>query len=425
MFGQSAHRLYRIRRRMSCHRERQITFLSGHPGVPEREARLLGGVFFTQYAAVGLIMMLPLVLTDRGLAPHQIGLLSAIFATSGALTQVWLGGLSDRFRKRRPFIIAPAVALAALYASLAGISSFAAVAFIYAVAGAAFHCAVMAVTAMIADWSASAGRTPSSFARIRLWGSAGFVASLALLSPWLKSDALVIGGTSLMFLTMGILGAAAREPEERAMVASRLNGGAKRLFRDRTLSAFLLTYFLFKVAESGTMAFFALRIHELGGERHIAAWALVVNAVCEMPLMLAAGPLCERAGPGTVLLTALLVQPFRLLAYGLMPSVHWVWPVQLFHGFTYAFMLVGAVAFVNGRAPDDLRATAQGMLGMATAAGMAAGPLAGSLLAREMPLSGLFVFFAAVSALAIPLFAAAGRPVWKVSGPQQPKLTAE
>ncbi len=412
MFGESKPGLYRTACPMTARLPSQSPTppqTPPPPPVPEREARLLGGAFFAQYAAVGLMMMLPLVLSGRGLADHQIGLLAAIFAASGALTQVWLGSLSDRLGRRRPFVAAPGVLLAVLYAMLGKATSFQAVAIIYALAGAAFHSAVMAVTAMIADWSAASGRTPSSFARIRLWGSAGFVASLALFSPWLTSDALVIGGTSLLFLATGIIGAAAREPGASARTAPSLDGGARRLFRDRTLVVFLLTYLLFKIAESGAMAFFALRIQELGGGRQLAAWALVLNAVCEMPLMLAAGPLSERAGPGAAVLTALAVQPFRLLAYGVMPSVAWVWPVQVFHGFTYAFMLVGAVTFVDRRAPEDLRATAQGMLGMATAAGMAAGPLAGSLLARRMPLGPLYLFFAGVSALAFLLFAAAAR----------------
>lgn len=372
-------------------------------GIPRREHVALSGVFAMQYAAVGLTMMLPLILARRGLQAAEIGFLSAIYAGAGAVTQVAMGRLSDALQLRRPFILLPSLLIGVAYALLADDRQYAAYAAIYFVAGACFHTSVTAVTAMVADWS-SMGHTASAFAATRLWGSVGFVASLAALSPWLDSDRLVISGTVIFFALAAAATVPAREPARHVHVAADISASARRLFRDPQMALFLGVYLLFKMSESASMAFFALLLDSLGGSRQVVAWALVLNAVCEIPLMRWAGPLSERIGRRPVIMVALLVLPARLLAYSQIPSAAWVWPVQAFHGFTYAFMLVAAVAYTNDRAPQNLRATAQGMLGMANALGMAAGPFAGALLSDAFGLRGLYAALAGISLCAAVVF---------------------
>lgn len=374
------------------------------PPVPRRESGFLSAVWFLQYAAVGLMTMLPLVLITREIEAYQIGFLNAAFNFAGVLTQFAIGNLSDRLQRRRPFIIWPTLLMSAVYLMLFTTYGFLGVAILFFIAGACMHGATTAVTAAIADWSAASRTTASAFSSTRIWGSVGFVLSLVCLSPWLESDALVVGGIAIFLFLTALAAVPLREPALHTQAAPEIKGRIRELFRDSNLMVFLICFLLFKMAESASMSFFALRMDELGGTRQLVAWALAINAVFEIPLIRLAGPWSERVGRRPIILIALMVFPLRLIGYALIPGAWYVFPIQLFHGCTYGFMLVGAVAFVNDRAPGNLRATAQGLLGMTQALGMSLGPFLGGLIAHAIGLGPLYIALAGLVLFALLVF---------------------
>ena len=160
------------------------------------------------------------------------------------------------------------------------------------------------------------------------------------------------------------------------------------------------------VAVAIALGFWRLLVGPSAPDRILALDTLAINAIAEIPLLGLAGPLSERIGRRPVLLVALLVLPLRMAAYASIPTAAWVFPVQLFHGLTFGFMSVASVAYVADRAPDDLRATAQGLLRMAMAAGMCIGPLAGGMvLAATNSMPALFWVLGGVVALGAAVFA--------------------
>lgn len=373
---------------------------------PAREHLCYSAAYFFMYSAIGAYMLLPLVLIQHGLTRPETGYLSALFAGAGALTQVAMGRLSDRLEMRRPFVVIPSVLLAACFAAFLRPGGFGAYAALYFLAGSAFHAAGTAVTAAIADWSSASKRTATAFGRARLWGSAGFVAALLALSRWASNDAVIAGWAAASFLLMGVSMGFARESRQHVPAAMGVPSRATGMLRDRNLLLFLVCFLLFKLAESAANAFVALRLDQLGGSRTLIAWALAVNAIAEIPLLGLAGPLSERLGRRPVLLIAFLVLPVRMAAYALIPGAWWVFPVQLFHGFTFGFMSVASVAYVADRAPDDLRATAQGFLGMAMALGMCGGPLlAGIVVQITGSMPAMFAALGFAAAVGAALFA--------------------
>ena len=64
----------------------------------------------------------------------------------------------------------------------------------------------------------------------------------------------------------------------------------------------------------------------------------------------------------------------------LLPAPDWVLPIALLHGFTFAPYWVGSVSHASELAPDNLRATAQGMLMFLVGlAGVIGSPINGGL----------------------------------------------
>lgn len=374
--------------------------------IPEREHICYSAAFFFMFSAVAAYMLLPLVLVGRGMSRPETGYLLAIYAAAGALTQMGIGRLSDRLGLRRPLVIAAALVLAACFAVFLKMDGFGQYAALYFFGGAAFHTAGTALAAAIADWSSEGHRTATAFARARLWGSAGYVVALIALTRWVKSDSVIVAWAAGSYLLAALAMIPARESARHTRAALELQSRASELVRDRNLAVFLVCFLLFKIAESASNAFVALRLDQLGGSRALIAWALAINAIAEIPLLGLAGPLSERIGRRPVLLVALLVLPLRMAAYASIPTAAWVFPVQLFHGLTFGFMSVASVAYVADRAPDDLRATAQGLLRMAMAAGMCIGPLAGGMvLAATNSMPALFWVLGGVVALGAAVFA--------------------
>lgn len=364
--------------------------------LPVTEHAVISSGFFFAFAAIGMVSLLPLVLSQRGVPDSQIGFLSAIFAIAGIVSQLAAGRLSDRLEKRKPFVIFPALGAAAAAVGFLIGSGFWQYALIYAVCGAGFHTLNSCLTAMTSDWARVTGATDRVFGRVRLWGSVGFILSLAVLSRWLEDDRLVLGAMALFFVLAALSALPAREPREHIDTSLEIKGDVRRLLTDSRLLAFMICLFLYKVGESCYHAYLGVFMLSLDASRAAVGWAMVIGAVSEVPLMFAAGTLAMRFGRRNLMLTAFTVLAFRLMVTSSLPTWEWVLLLQALHGFSFGLMSVCAVAHLAERAPGNLSATAQGLLGMTLALGMAAGPALGGLVVGTAEIETLFLLLAGV-----------------------------
>jgi MFS family permease len=59
---------------------------------------------------------------------------------------------------------------------------------------------------------------------------------------------------------------------------------------------------------------------------------------------------------------ALLAYALRMLMYGLMPTPEWAAGINLLGGVSFGLYWISAVTYANELAPDNLKATSQGLL---------------------------------------------------------------
>lgn len=375
----------------------------------------LSAYYFFSLASLGFVVgFMPLYLKSRGITLTQYGILSALYATAGALTQVPLGMASDRIRRRKPLIVAGTAVLGASYLLYGLAKTFPEFCALYALSGVVFFTVATLSSALIHDWTAESGDTAAMYGQTRIWGSIGFIVALMLVSavPSLVSGTNLLPMIAILFFLSGITILFVSESGKvRHTDRPRLEG-IRRLLGDRNLVIFLIAFLMYRTSESSTMSYLSLYLQSLGGSKSLIALAFVVNAVVEIPFMIWVGRASDRVGRRPPLVIAFLTLPFRLFLYSRLGSPSDVFYVQMFHGLTFSFMLVSSMAFVADHSGRD-RATGQGLLSMIGATAMAAGPFIGGVVADHSSLPwmyGLFSIVALVGGLIFVIFVSESHP---------------
>jgi MFS family permease len=94
----------------------------------------------------------------------------------------------------------------------------------------------------------------------------------------------------------------------------------------------------------------------------------------------------------------------RMFLYALMPTPRWVLAISMMNSVTYMPFWIGAVAYASDRAPENMKATSQGLLYSITSlASMVGGLYSGWLFDIAGP-SGLFTVMGVSCLVALALF---------------------
>ena len=126
-----------------------------------------------------------------------------------------------------------------------------------------------------------------------------------------------------------------------------------------------------------------------------------ITAMCSRPF---SGKLADTIGRVPVMMVGSLVCFVCSLMYPLLTSVAGFLMLRLAHGFSTGFKPTGQAAYLSDVIPADRRGEAMGLLGTASAIGMAGGPAIGGLLSNQFDLNVLFYCssaFALLSAIII------------------------
>ncbi|MFO0809749.1 MAG: MFS transporter [Gemmataceae bacterium] len=221
------------------------------------------------------------------------------------------------------------------------------------------------------------------FGQVRAWGTVGW-----MVAGW------TVGGllpqVSVLPLALASLGSAIMsglcllQPNTPPALKPRtlsdtLGLPALRLLTDRSFLVFALT----SLAGSFLMAFHNLFTHPYLvdlGVRHAAAWQ-TLGQTTEVLCILLIPRLCERFGTKAVLFAGMTASGCRFFGYAV--GVPWVvLAIGLpLHGVGFALYYVTAAVYVDTRAPQDLRASAQGLVTLITAG---VGALAGNIFAGHV-----------------------------------------
>ncbi|MDT8307856.1 MAG: MFS transporter [Anaerolineae bacterium] len=361
---------------------------------------LPGALYFTYFMALGSFMpFINLYYERMGLSGIQIGILAATPLLISSATVLLWGSLADvlhlhsRMLQMNLLLGAGAVFLLATGRSFQALLALVAV---YAFFTAPI---VPLLDSSALEASRDSGR---SYGQLRAWGAVGWSISTIVIGLIIERFAiryLFYGYVALIMVTFAF---ALFQPRRAEVLTSSLRQGLAKLLADQALLLFLLSVLLISLTLSAVNAFFSIYLDGIGaGEANIGlAWA--VASLSEIPVMLYSGRLVRRIGSTGLIKISFVTFAIRWLLYSVIHTPALAIAVQALHGLSFATFLVGAVTFVNERAPSGLSTTAQSLFNLVA---FGIGSIIGSVLGGYLYQSaGMFFLFRVLSAIAMAGF---------------------
>jgi len=349
--------------------------------------------YFLLYSATGItIGYLPPWYQSLGLGGAEIALATSIqplFLI--AIPPIW-GYLADRTHRQVALLRVACCGAALAFAFLCGATGFAAIAAFLA-AYSLFATANSSLADSVAVVEAKARGT--EYARIRLWGSVGYVVSAWSFGAWLSSggearDA-VVAAAALMaayaastFLLRDHASHAVAAPATShapgrvtAPAAPDLRAAAG-LLRRPALLVFFAAATLHWMSLAPYHVFFAIHLRDLGAPASWAGTGFAVAVLAEVFVMWRFRDLASRVPPAALLSLAFGSGALRWLVTGTTSSGVAVVAVQVLHGLGFGAFLAASIAWLEAHVPGHLRATGRALF---SAIVYGAGGVAGNLLA--------------------------------------------
>jgi PPP family 3-phenylpropionic acid transporter len=253
---------------------------------------------------------------------------------------------------------------------------------------------------MLADVIAleSARAAGTTYGKVRLWGSIGFlVAALAIgriLDPRAPAP-LPATIAALLFVALLAAFPLPAKPDTHRLPVAR---EARALVAAPDFALFLVTSMLAQIAHASYDLCFSLHLRDLGVSDGGTGLAWAVGVVFEVALMAVAEPLMARFSAPPLLAFALLSAAARWALLVGVKSFAVLLALQSLHALSFALWWVASLAYVKWRAPAHALAAAQGLFLAAVASGSVIGMLAWGAIYRR---AGGSVVFGAAAAIAL------------------------
>lgn len=276
----------------------------------------LASYYLFYFGALGaLVPFWGLYLQDRGFSAAAIGsLMAVLMGTKVIAPNIW-GWIADHTGQRMPIV---------RLASLLSVLAFAGIFWAEGFWGIA---AVMLVFSFF--WNASLpqmesvtfnhlGSRANRYARVRVWGSVGFIITVAMIG--LQVDRLGTGTIpyTVLVLYLGIWISTLTVPDRDHAVHADASPSLRGLLRQREIVFFLVTCMLMQLSHGVYYAFYSIYLESAAGYDSTTVGALwAFGVVVEVLVFLRMHWLLARFGARRVLIASLLIATVRWSLIGL------------------------------------------------------------------------------------------------------------
>jgi len=333
----------------------------------------VAALFACHFFGFGLFLpFFPLVLEFRGLSAAEIGFILGVGTIARTAASPILSNIADRTGQRR---------LSILIYSLIG-AGFISMLFLpggLLLAGTAIigYMVVKGPVLPLSDAYALdvSKNTGADYARMRLWGSVGFIvanmAGGALATA--TSSWLVLALTALSSIVTGaVVMSLPRQQRDQAHESGNETGQVAP-FREIWFWPVLVVLGLFQASHAAFYGFGTIYLQA----NHIPDFAIgalwAIGVVAEVALFTVAGKLSLRFDPPTFLIVAGIASVIRWVLFPFADTLAFLVALQLLHGLTFGAAHLGAVAILSKVVPSRWAGTGQGLFMMSIGVQMSAG----------------------------------------------------
>lgn len=335
---------------------------AGRAGRPGPLHLKLSGFYFVYYVAVGaFVPYWPLYLHFLGYSPAQIGMALAATGLVRVAVPVGWGWIMDRSGRRMPWIAGGMLVSAVLFALVPFAPGFGALLALHVCYAVFWNVALPAFDVVTLNHLA---RTGQDYARIRLWGSVGFILSVAALGPILDRTGIaplpwviVAGMLGMVWLALYVPDVHDHRPHDAAL------GGFLANTRRPAVLALLAACFLSQLSFAPFYGFFSIYLEQHHYARTAIGGLWALGVVAEVIVFLYTGRIIRRFGARPVLIATMLCSALRWVLLALFVDVPLLLAgSQLLHFLSFAVYHAVTVHFIHELFPGRLQGRGQALL---------------------------------------------------------------
>ncbi len=322
----------------------------------------LAGFYFLYYAAVGVwVPYWPLYLHSLGYSAAQIGITLAATALVRVAVPVGWGWIMDRSGRRMPWIAGAMLVCAVLFALVPLAPGFGALVAMHVAYAVFWNVALPAFDVVTLNHMA---RTGQDYARIRLWGSVGFVVAVAALGPVLDLTGvgpvpwiIVAAMLGMVWMALNVPDVHDLRPHDHAL------GGFLKRARQPAVLALLGACFLSQLSFAPFYSFFSLYLEQNSYSRTVIGLLWALGVLAEVIVFLYTGRIIRRYGARPVLVASLLSSALRWWLLALFVEVPVLLAIsQLLHFMGFAVYHAVTVHYIHELFPGRLQGRGQALL---------------------------------------------------------------
>jgi len=306
----------------------------------------LSGFYLFYFASLGaLLPFWGLYLQDRGFSPAQIGeLMAVLMGTKVIAPNVW-GWIADHTGRRMPIVRLASGLSVVCFAGVFLADGFWPLALVMMLFSFFWNASLPQFEAVTLSYL---GKRIREYSRIRLWGSVGFILTVAGLGQFVDRLGIGLVPQVVLGLYLGILLNSLVVPERGASLPQHQQGSILEVLKRPEILAFLVVCFLMQASHSAYYAFYSIFMEEHGYSSSTIGWFWALGVGAEVLVFLIMHRLLQRWGARLVLLCSLAIAALRWLLVGSTPeNLVLVLFSQTLHAATFGTFHAAAIHLVH------------------------------------------------------------------------------
>ncbi len=335
----------------------------------------LSTFYFFFFAALGVFVPYwPLYLKSLNFSAIEIGELMAIVMGSKILAPYLLGWLSDYLQKRLIIIQVSLLFTVAAFAAVLTYQSYWWFVVVMTIFGFFWNASLPLFEALTLDHLAS---NTSRYSHIRLWGSIGFIISVAALPLIIDENGIALLPLLMLSLLIanGISSLLVNDKVESVLQVE--SADIVEVLKKPIVIALLLACALQSLSHGAYYTFFSIYLEDHGYSRNMTGLMWALGVLAEVILFIIVYRLFHRFSTYRLFAFALLVTSLRWVILALMvDSFAFLVVSQLLHAASFGLFHATAISLTHQLFPGQLHARGQALYaGISFGLGGAAGNL--------------------------------------------------
>ncbi|MFM1891317.1 MAG: transporter, family, 3-phenylpropionic acid transporter [Pseudomonadota bacterium] len=306
----------------------------------------LSGYYFFYFAALGaLVPFWGLYLQSQGFGALAIGQLMAILMATKVVAPPLWGWLGDHLGHRMRIVRLASLASALVFGGMFWAEGFWPIALVMILFSFFWNASLPQFEVVTFTYLAE---RVARYARIRVWGSIGFILTVMLLGVLVdaRGAAVVLPAVLVIYVGIWLSTLLVRDPAPQPHPEAQPS--ILTVLRRPAILAFFGAVFFMQMGHGAYYAFYTIYMEDHGYSKTLIGQLWALGVLAEVALFLVMHRLLARWGGRRVLVASLLVAALRWVVIGLFPSsLALMLLAQLMHAATFGTFHAAAIHLVH------------------------------------------------------------------------------